>query len=203
MKNTIEAPYQSYLMDHAPIMLLVVKQDGTLIKINTYARQFLGDLPDPARIQDLIVDFNNSFDLEQLISNPEKKHLMSINTQSDLPKSFHFQFKPVNDQIIIFGHLDILDTQDLTLEILSISQELSNTTRELHKKNAQLQDALDHVKTLQGIIPICSHCHKIRNDEQIWDQLETYLSDHSDAKFSHGICPGCMKKHYPDFADDE
>jgi len=50
------------------------------------------------------------------------------------------------------------------------------------------------IKTLKGIIPICSYCHKIRNDEEIWQQMETYLSDHSDALFSHGACPACAEK---------
>ncbi|OGP62098.1 MAG: response regulator receiver protein [Deltaproteobacteria bacterium RBG_13_53_10] len=59
-----------------------------------------------------------------------------------------------------------------------------------------LQDALSHVKTLQGLLPICMHCHKIRNDQQNWEQLEIYISEHTDAEFSHGLCPECMKKHY-------
>ena len=59
-----------------------------------------------------------------------------------------------------------------------------------------LQDALSHVKTLQGLLPICMHCHKIRNDQQKWEQLEMYISEHTDSEFSHGICPECMKKHY-------
>lgn len=55
-----------------------------------------------------------------------------------------------------------------------------------------LQAALDEINVLQGVIPICSYCHKIRDDEGIWDKLETYLAKHSDAKFSHGICPDCV-----------
>ncbi len=62
-----------------------------------------------------------------------------------------------------------------------------------------LQEALAHVKTLQGILPICMHCHKIRNDRQSWERLEKYITEHSDAQFSHGLCPECLKKHYPDF----
>jgi DNA-binding response OmpR family regulator len=60
----------------------------------------------------------------------------------------------------------------------------------------ELQDALAHVKTLQGLIPICMHCHKIRNDHQNWERLEMYISEHTDAEFSHGLCPECMKEHY-------
>ena len=55
-----------------------------------------------------------------------------------------------------------------------------------------LQEALANVRTLRGIIPICSYCHKVRNDEGYWNQVETYLAEHSDARFSHGICPQCL-----------
>ena len=55
-----------------------------------------------------------------------------------------------------------------------------------------LEDALASVKTLRGIIPICSYCRKVRNDQGYWNQVETYLAVHSDARFSHGICPDCM-----------
>jgi DNA-binding response OmpR family regulator len=66
----------------------------------------------------------------------------------------------------------------------------------------ELQDALVHIKTLQGILPICMHCHKIRNDEDAWQRLESYIQDHSEAEFSHGLCPECFKKHYPEFAPE-
>jgi DNA-binding response OmpR family regulator len=56
---------------------------------------------------------------------------------------------------------------------------------------AQLQQALTSVRQLQGLLPICSYCKRIRNDQNYWEQLETYLSEHSEASFSHGICPSC------------
>ncbi len=59
----------------------------------------------------------------------------------------------------------------------------------------ELQEALAHIKTLQGIIPICSYCKKIRDDQQYWQQLESYISLHSGAQFSHGICPECYENH--------
>jgi phosphoserine phosphatase RsbU/P len=58
---------------------------------------------------------------------------------------------------------------------------------------AQLQQALASVRQLQGLLPICSYCKRIRNDQNYWEQLETYLSDHTEALFSHGICPSCYQ----------
>jgi PAS domain S-box-containing protein len=68
---------------------------------------------------------------------------------------------------------------------------------DLHKK---LQDALEQIKILRGVLPICVSCRKIRNDKGCWNQLEVYIKEHSEAVFSHGICPGCAKKLYPNFS---
>ena len=62
----------------------------------------------------------------------------------------------------------------------------------------ELQEAIAQIKNLRGIIPICSYCHKIRNDQESWERLEKYIGEHSEAEFSHGICPDCVKKHFPD-----
>jgi HAMP domain-containing protein len=62
----------------------------------------------------------------------------------------------------------------------------------------ELQKAFDEIKTLHGIIPICMHCKGIRDDEGYWSELEKYISDHSDAMFSHSICDKCLEKYYPD-----
>ena len=57
-----------------------------------------------------------------------------------------------------------------------------------------LQEIMSEIKLLKGIIPICSYCHSIRDDEGAWDRLESYISKHSEAEFSHGICPKCLPK---------
>ena len=70
-----------------------------------------------------------------------------------------------------------------------------------HQLNLELQQALGEIKELEGILPICSFCKRIRDDEGNWQQMETYIRDRSSADFSHGICDECMKKHYPDHVD--
>ncbi|MBW2028127.1 MAG: response regulator transcription factor [Deltaproteobacteria bacterium] len=74
---------------------------------------------------------------------------------------------------------------------------------DLKAKIQQLQDALSHIKTLQGILPICMHCHKIRTDEEAWQQLEAYLQHHTDVRISHALCPECFKKYYPDLYEED
>jgi len=69
----------------------------------------------------------------------------------------------------------------------------------LADKVEELRDAIEQIKTLRGIVPICGHCKQIRDDEGYWHQLEVYVRDHTEAEFSHGICPKCMEKLYPEF----
>jgi hypothetical protein len=64
---------------------------------------------------------------------------------------------------------------------------------------ARLKDALAKVRTLSDILPICASCRKIRDDRGYWNQVEAYIRDHSEAEFSHSICPDCAKKLYPDY----
>ena len=73
---------------------------------------------------------------------------------------------------------------------------------EIEAKNNELEKALEEIKTLRGIVPICSFCKKIRDDEGFWNQVEAYMSAHSEARFSHSICPQCLEENYPEFADE-
>ena len=73
---------------------------------------------------------------------------------------------------------------------------------EREKLIKKLEKALSKVKTLSGLLPICSSCKKIRDDKGYWNQIDEYIRDHSEAEFSHGICPECAEKLYPDFIDD-
>lgn len=68
----------------------------------------------------------------------------------------------------------------------------------LLQEKERLKDALQKVKTFSSLTPICSHCKKIRDDKGYWNQIESYVRDHSEAEFSHGICQECAKKYYPD-----
>lgn len=82
----------------------------------------------------------------------------------------------------------IVTLTDVT-DRIQIEKERENLLNSLKK-------ALDEIKSLKGIVPICSHCKKIRDDKGFWNQLELYIEKHSDASFSHGMCPGCMDEVY-------
>lgn len=108
------------------------------------------------------------------------------------------------------GAVDYL-TKPVDAEILKskvrIFTELYNQRRlierqkaELAQKLEELQKAMSEIKVLRGIIPICVHCKKIRDDKGFWEAVEKYIEEHADVGFSHGICPDCLRKHFPDIA---
>jgi len=76
---------------------------------------------------------------------------------------------------------------------LKIGARIASLQQSLAQRVAELQNALTMVKQLSGLLPICSYCKKIRGDGNYWQQLETYLSEHSEAEFSHGVCPDCYE----------
>jgi AmiR/NasT family two-component response regulator len=86
---------------------------------------------------------------------------------------------------------------------ITIAMARFDDLMELRRLNAELQDTLAKIKTLSGLLPICYSCKKIRDDEGYWHRLEVYIRDHSKADFSHGLCPECAKKLYPEFFGDD
>ena len=78
---------------------------------------------------------------------------------------------------------------------LHVGVRVVQLQKALLERFQQLEDAVRSVKQLQGLLPICSYCKKIRNDRNYWEQVDAYISRHSEAQFSHGICPDCYQAH--------
>ncbi len=97
--------------------------------------------------------------------------------------------------------------EQLIEEMLELRQRIAELEELQEKKVSFIQGEISfvkrlpkrisHVKTLSGLLPICTSCKKIRDDGGYWTQLEIYIREHSDAEFSHGLCPECVKKYYP------
>ncbi len=86
--------------------------------------------------------------------------------------------------------------------INAVTERLGRVTERKRYENdlkKLISEALSEIKTLSGLLPICAECKKIRNDEGYWEQIELYIKQHSQAEFSHSICPDCVKKLYPEF----
>ena len=81
--------------------------------------------------------------------------------------------------------------------------ELKTTRDSLQEHVARLKESIEEIKALSGMLPICSNCKNIRDDQGYWQQVESYISSRSEAVFSHGMCPDCIKELYPQYAKKE
>ena len=81
---------------------------------------------------------------------------------------------------------------------VQVGRQVVELQTALTNRVAELEEALTHVRLLQGVLPICMHCHNIRTDQESWERLEVYIEAHSAAEFSHGLCPDCLEKYYPE-----
>jgi tetratricopeptide (TPR) repeat protein len=95
------------------------------------------------------------------------------------------------------------DQRIRNLQVLHQTEAARKEAEIYRLKNVELAEALDKVKQLSGLLPICANCKKIRDDAGYWHDVAVYVRDHSEADFSHGICPDCLKELYPEFYDEE
>lgn len=113
-----------------------------------------------------------------------------------------FVTKPVEYREVIARITTHLTLGNLQKQLREKNTQLEQKNLELEEKNRQLQEALDNIKTLSGLLPICANCKKIRDDDGYWHDVAVYVRDHSDAEFTHGICPDCLKILYPDYFNE-
>ena len=95
------------------------------------------------------------------------------------------------------------DQASISLGCLTVVTKEMEAAEERERLVLALQDALSKVKQLSGLLPICASCKKIRDDQGYWNQIEEYIRNHSEADFSHGLCPPCLEKLYPDFVKEK
>lgn len=171
-KKTIsETRYQSLFENNHSVILLINQKTGAIIDANSKASEFYGYSKEQLTKM-LITDIN-------LLSIQKIKEEMAFaikEKRSQLYFQHKLQSGDIRDVEVYTGPLMINDTPCLISVIHDITE----------------------LKQLRGIIPICCKCKQIRDDQGYWNQLEQYISEHSDALFSHGICPNCMEDEYPD-----
>ena len=134
------------------------------------------------------------------------RRLKEIESKKDIPIIFVTARTGREDLIKGFevGAVDYITKPFNSAELLARVRTHVSLYR-ANKRNevliAELRAALSQVKTLSGLLPICSGCKQIRDDDGYWRQVESYLAAHADVTFTHGICPSCVRKQYPDLAD--
>jgi len=135
------------------------------------------------------------------------RHLITLSIIKDLEPIEtilgELRFKLIVSSLLLTAILGLslwFTLQKMALVPLEKEIELRKKTEEEREKLIKdLTEALAKVKTLSGLLPICASCKKIRDDKGYWKQIEEYIRDHSEAEFSHSICPECAKKLYPEF----
>ena len=192
---------QNYL-DIAEVIFLVIGADEKVLLINKKGSEILG-------YEEKDIVGKNWFDhfLPEKIKNDGREVFREILVGKFEP--FKYMENAVlnwkgEEKIIAWHNAPLRDKTGKVIGTLSSGMditELKKKEREREELIQELREALSKVKTLSGLLPICSSCKKIRDDKGYWRQIEAYIRDHSAAEFSHALCPECAKKLYPEFQD--
>ena len=206
----MDKQFQILVVDDEPINLQVISSAlKNIYAISTANDGFeairqLKQTPPDLILLDVMMPELNGFELCRIIkSDPVAADIPIIFlTAMDTEKAekmgleaggIDFLAKPVNIDLLklrVHNHLELKN-----------KNELIKTQRDrLQEQKQALEETLSRLKSLEGILSICMYCKDIRNEDSSWEQLEKYIEDHTDASFSHGICPKCLHEHFPEHA---
>jgi two-component system cell cycle response regulator len=200
-----------YLNDHAPSIIISdiimpemngyefckkIKSDERLKNIPIVLLTTLSEPEDVIKGLESGADnfMTKPYDEQTLIA---RIHYVLINAELREPRASEMGIEIAfagKKHFITSNRVQILDL------LISTYENAIQKTRELEKTIIELTHANETIKTLKGLIPICASCKKVRNDAGYWEQIEMYIREHSEAEFTHGFCPDCMKKLYPKHA---
>ena len=187
-----EQLFRSLFEDNHCAMLLVDPETGAVVDANPAACVFYG-FPEEV-LTDMQITEINTLSQEEIFKEMRK-------AKAEERNYFDFRHRladgTIRDVEVFSGPITIGDRALLCSIIHDVSAR-KEVEREKERLIDKLQKALSEVKTLRGFLPICASCKKIRDDKGYWNQIESYIRNHSEAEFSHGICPDCARKLYPD-----
>ncbi|SHO47208.1 PAS domain-containing protein [Desulfopila aestuarii] len=188
--------YSALFEMNASVMLLIEENTARIIDANSAACDFYGYSKKQFKTL-------NITDLNILTAEEVRTELERAATRNK--KYFSFTHRLANGDIreveVFTGPIVYQNRSLLCSVVHDITQrKLNEAQRE--ELITSLQQAIQEIKTLRGILPICSHCKQIRDDQGSWSKIEHYVREHSEATFSHGICPDCVKQLYPNIADE-
>ena len=184
--------YITLVMDMVAKKLLFGVEGRSHATLAAFKADFLAHKGDPAKIEEVCLDMSPSF-IKGLRVHFPKAHLTF--------DRFHVM-QMINKAVDEVRRGEAKDRPELKKTRYIWLKNASNLKANQVARLQELRDALASVKVLQGLIPICSSCKKIRNDQGYWTKLEIYLQEHADVTFSHGICLDCLRKLYPDLCTE-
>lgn len=172
--------------------IVVLDQDGKVYEANQQYARMLGYSMEELR-QLYVWDWDTQWTKEQLM-----KDLQKVDEAGDHFETNHRRKDGTVYDVEISTNGSVYRGQKLIFCVCRDITERKRAQREREKLIKELQQALKEIRTLRGILPLCSFCKKIRNDKGYWEQVDVYIHKHSQADISHSVCPECMKKHYPE-----
>ena len=189
---------QSIIQD-SPFFLFGLNADGKTILMNQTMLSFLGYTMHEVKEKDYLSTFVPNAD-RKMVSKIFKQLMKSkgstLNSNQVIAKDGTELLLEWHGRQVFKGNgeLDYFWCVGIGITMRKKAEE------ERERLIDELQETLANVKMLSGLLPICAECKKIRDDKGYWNQIELYIRDHSEAKFSHGMCPDCVKKLYPELS---
>jgi len=187
-----ENRYRTLFDSSHSVMLIIDPENGDILDANPAAISFYGWPRE--EITMMKISGINVLTNSQVICEMQM-------AKQELRRVFHFKHRLANgntrDVEVYSGPISIQGRQVLFSIVHDITQR-NRAEEERNKLISELQTALKEIKTLRGILPICSGCKKIRDDQGYWNLIEDYIHEHSEAELSHGLCPDCTQKLYPE-----
>ena len=188
--------YHSLFEKNTSTILLINPESARIVDANPAACSFYGYSRN--QMKRLTVENLNVMSEEEVQAEIKR-------VEAGEKSHFDFQHRLADGSITdveVFSCAIRVRERSLLCSIIHDVSEKKHYERERDVLISGLQNALSEIKTLRGILPICSNCKKIRDDSGSWEQIESYINKRSEAQFSHGICPDCVKELYPDIAPD-
>lgn len=192
--QTQEDKYSKAFRSSPYAITLTRLSDGLILEVNEGFIKMSGYQPEE-------IIGKNTIDLHLWDNQEERSDITNQLARNKAVREKEYRFRKKSGETItaLFSAETImLDNTPCALSVVMDISERKCAEQERERLLAELASALSQVKKLGGLLPICSHCKKIRDDKGYWKQIEEYISDHSEAEFSHGICKECAEKYYPD-----
>lgn len=190
-----ESRYRSLFHESHAVMLLIDPEGGKIMDANPAALSYYG-----YRYEE--ITGKKIYDINMLTQAQINKEM--DRARREVRNEFHFRHRLANGDIRcveVYSGPIVIHGRQLLYSIIHDVTVRTQVEAEKEKLIGELRKALREIKTLRGILPICSSCKVIRDDQGYWKRLEAYIHEHSEAQFSHGLCPDCMRKLYPEYVD--
>lgn len=194
--------FRIHFLESVPVGMWVLDRKGRLAHANAEGLAIWGGQPMDGQESGSRIW---SHDSKQPVADEERPAMRALR-DGDFTRNqvFDIQRPDGSRRTILGSAVPVLDEKGRIEGAVVVNQDITEAKRlEREREDLihSLEEARKNIKVLSGLIPICASCKKIRDDQGSWEQMEQYIRAHSEAEFSHGICPECLRRDYPEYAD--